>query len=62
MPNLARASCDAETDYTTFRMVEWQSQWTTHPAFFSGLLWNTMDMRHQYVEEEYSGPNIRDIK
>ena len=62
MPNLVRASSDAETDYTTFRMVEWQSQWTKHPDFFWGLIWNTMGVQHQYTEEEYSGLFIRGIK
>ena len=38
MSNLTRASSDEETDYTMIRMVEWQSHWTKHPDFFSGLI------------------------
>ena len=62
MSNLVRASSDAETDYTTFRIFECQSQWTKHPYFFSGLIRCTMDVVHQYTEELDSGLFIYDIK
>ena len=62
MSNLVRASSDAETDYTTFRIFECQSQWTKHPYFFSGLIRCTMGVLHQSVEQVYSGLFIHDIK
>ena len=57
MSNLVRASSDAETDYTTFGMVEWQSQWTKHPDF-TKISAEEVERRPKALQREWIIPSI----